>query len=712
MNKVMDRERRMAAPLVWVQANPHLELFWPTMFFWAALLWQELWVKVFCVHSLTVETMAVTALLLLPLALLLGTLCAAVPRRVGAALLPGIMGLITLWVGAQVAYYSLFRTYLSLYSTTQAGMVLENFGMDAVFTVLTNWAPILLVLLPFVLSLVLRKRILAAGDVVSRRGQGRWAAVTALALLLAMAVRLTASTGGTMSLPDLVNASSARNLQVSHFGVMATTALEIRDMLGLGSGAELPEVPEDTALLDTSETPDTPEPPPVAAESGETEDTDPTPCGANVLEIDFDDLMAGETDETLLRMHQYFSQAEPTEKNPWTGYFAGKNLIWIVAEGYSGEVALRPDVTPTLYRLSREGFRFENFYTPLWGVSTSDGEYVTTTGLIPKSGAWSYRESADNYMPFGFGNLFSHLGYQATAFHDHAYTYYNRDRSHPNMGYDYYAVGHGLDISDTWPESDLEMMEVSVPRYIDEDAFITYYMTVSGHLEYSFLTNSMAAKNRDVVENLPYSSEARAYLATQVELDRAVECLLEQLEAAGKLQDTVIVLSGDHYPYGLSQSAFDELAGHEVDQTFEIYKSQLIIWCADMEEPVEVEKYCSSLDIMPTLANLFGLPYDSRLVMGRDILSDSPGLVIFSNYSYLTELGAYDSVTDTFTPWEGLEVPEDYAAQVLEQVRSKFDFSRLILDQDYYRVIFGEKTPWDFLPEASAPAETDSAPAE
>ena len=231
---------------------------------------------------------------------------------------------------------------------------------------------------------------------------------------------------------NLINASSARNLQVTHFGVLATTGLEIRDMLGLGHEAELPEVPEDTEL---PESPDTPDPPLAPEDSGEEEEPVPPAYGDNVLEIDFQELIDGETDETLLRMHEYFSQAEPTEKNSWTGYFAGKNLIWIVAEGYSGEVALRPDVTPTLYRLSQEGFRFENFYTPLWGVSTSDGEYVTTTGLIPKSGTWSYRESADNYMPFGFGNLFSHLGYAANAFHDHVYTYYNRDKSHPNMGY-------------------------------------------------------------------------------------------------------------------------------------------------------------------------------------------------------------------------------------------------------------------------------------
>lgn len=700
MNQVLERKAPASRP--W--AVPLAGLLTPTAFFAAALLWQELWVKLFCVHALTVEGMAVTALFVLPATFLLGLLCGSVPRRAGVVLLPVMMGIITVWVGAQVAYYSLFRTYLSLYSVTQAGMVLKNFGMDAVYAVLNNWLPLLLVLVPFLLSLLLRRRL------VPERREGLpwrccWGAAAVLGAALAMTVTAS-SVEGTLSLSELVDASSARNLQVANFGVLATTALEVRDILGLGQGEALPEVPEEMELPEE-------EPPEGAVEEmlplppEEPPEEEPV-YGDNVLTIDFDALMAEESDETLLRMHEYFSQAEPTAKNPWTGYFAGKNLIWIVAEGYSGQVAIDPEVTPTLYRLSQEGFRFNNFYTPLWGVSTSDGEYVTTTGLIPKSGAWSYRESADNYMPFGFGNLFSHLGYQTMAFHDHDYTYYDRDKSHPNMGYDYYAVGHGLEISDTWPESDLEMMEASIPRYIDEEQFLTYYMTVSGHLDYGFSTNDMAAKNKEVVEDLPYSSEAQAYLATQVELDRALAYLIEELEKAGKLEDTVIALSGDHYPYGLSQDAFDELAGHEVDQTFELYKSQLILWCDDMEEPVEVDKFCSSLDIMPTLANLFGLPYDSRLVMGRDILSDSPGLVMFSNYSFLTDLGAYDAVTDTFTPWEGVEAPEDYAAQVLEQVQGKFDFSRLILEEDYYRVIFGEKTPWDFLPEEDLPEKNAS----
>lgn len=107
--------------------------------------------------------------------------------------------------------------------------------------------------------------------------------------------------------------------------------------------------------------------------------------------------------------------------------------------------------TPTLWKLSHEGIICDNFYTPLWGVSTSDGEYVTTTGLIPKSGVWSYSESSDNAMPFAFGHQFQALGYRTMAFHDYLYTYYDRNLSHPNMGYEYYGIGNGLELEEVFP---------------------------------------------------------------------------------------------------------------------------------------------------------------------------------------------------------------------------------------------------------------------
>ena len=165
--------------------------------------------------------------------------------------------------------------------------------------------------------------------------------------------------------------------------------------------------------------------------------------------------------------------------------------------------------------------------------------------------------------------------------------------------------------------------------------------------------------------------------------------LLDALEEKGMLEDTVIVISGDHYPYGLEVSEMEELYGGELDTAFEMYRSTLIIWNSGME-PVEVEKYCCSLDIMPTLCNLFALPYDSRLVMGTDILSDSAPLIVFNDRSFITEFGRYSARRDTFIPNEGVAPPDGYAAMILKRVNDKFSYSAKVLENDYYRRVFGE----------------------
>lgn len=234
------------------------------------------------------------------------------------------------------------------------------------------------------------------------------------------------------------------------------------------------------------------------------------------------------------------------------------------------------------------------------------------------------------------------------------------------------------------------MMEEIVPRFVDEDHFMVYCLTVSGHLNYNREGNVMSDRHYDEVAGLPYSEGVKCYLACQQELELAMESLVRQLEEAGRMEDTVIVLSADHYPYGLTDEEYSELFGHPVDPVFEIYENSLILWSADLEEPVHVDKYCSSLDVMPTLANLFGLEYDSRLMAGRDILSDTPGLVIFSNYSFLTDLGAYNSTTDVFTMWDGSEPDPDYVAERVAEVQNRVAYSASILDNDYYRVVFGD----------------------
>lgn len=645
----------------------------PSLFFAGVIYYEELFLKLFCFHAVTPVGALFTLLFTLPIAILLGLLCGGVAPRKGRVLLLAMTLLLSVWMGAQSIYYHLFKTFLTAFSLTKMGMVAGAFGDMAVGEILLNWFPIAMMAVPFGLAVVLRRRLIPEEGPMSRRMGARWALLAAVVQLAAMGIVMCCG-GGSMSLRFIYLQAAVPELEVQNFGMLTQNQLELRRVL-FGITPEDQSLRKGQALhlyRPASE--------PVEVESAEYPSAD-----YHILDIDFDRLIAEETDEDLLQMHTYFSQQVPTAKNEWTGYFQGKNLIWIVAEGFC-TLAMDRERTPVLYEMAHSGFVFDHFYTPLWGVSTSDGEYTTTTGLIPKSGVWSYSQSAGNYMPFGFGNQFSQLGYRTMAFHDYLYTYYDRDKSFPNMGYEYYALGHGLELEEIWPPSDLEMMEEIVPMFVDEEQFMVYCLTVSGHLNYTYEENAMSRRHWDEVAGLPYSEGPKAYLACQMELELAMESLLTQLEEAGRLDDTVIVLSGDHYPYGLTDEEYSELLGRQVDPNFEIFQNTLILWNAQMEEPVRVEKLCSSLDVMPTLANLFGLEYDSRLMAGRDILSDEPGLVIFSNYSFLTEEGAYNSVLDEFRSWDGSPPDEAYVQSQIAEVQNRVAYSAMILDHDYYRV--------------------------
>jgi phosphoglycerol transferase MdoB-like AlkP superfamily enzyme len=597
------------------------------------------------------------------------------------------LALSALIFSSQLVYYKFFKTFYTLYSAGNSAQVFE-FWRDILAYTVKNLLMIALFFLPSIFIVLLENKIFP-----TKKLNWRYRAVAASCIILFHLVGVAAVYSGSReqnSAYDLYFDNSSPALSVEKLGLITTMRLDMQRLV-TGWSPTLKEefldipvfVPSDDDI-NPSETPESSE------TSKPDENTDKEEVVEyNTLNIDFNKLISEETDSVLKTMHQYFEKLQPTKKNDYTGKYKGYNLILITAEGFS-PYAVRQDVTPTLYKMVHEGYNFTNFYNPIWGVSTSDGEYVACTGLMPKSGVWSFYKSGNNYMPFVMGNQFKALNYKTTAYHNHTFDYYRRDISHPNMGYEYKALGRGLDVKKTWPESDLEMMEKTIPEYISSQPFHTYYMTVSGHMLYNFSGNSMAAKNKSLVQDLPYSEACRAYIAAQIELDKALEYLLKQLELAGIADNTLIALSADHYPYGLEHDEIEELAGGTVEKNFELYKSTFILYTKGMI-PETIDKPCSSLDIIPTLSNLLGLDYDSRLLMGRDIFSDSEPLVIFLNKSFITDKGRYNSQTGEFIPVEGVTVESDYRKISSAIVESKFYFSTKILETDYYAKVLLNK---------------------
>lgn len=412
---------------------------------------------------------------------------------------------------------------------------------------------------------------------------------------------------------------------------------------------------------------------------------------ANVINFDFDDMIKKEKNETIKRMHKYFKRSIPTYKNEKTGAFKGKNLIFVTAESLCG-YAISEKYTPTLYKMQHEGYYFKNFYDPLWDVSTLDGEYTNLVGLIPKSGVWSLKEASDNWLPMTMGNQFKKKGIDTYAYHDYKAEYYRRTKTHPNLGYDIFkAMGKGLEMTKSWPPSDKEMVSKTVDEYVNNDRFHVYYLTVSGHMSYSFESNDMSNKHKDEVCKLDLPKESKAYIACNMELDKAMEVLLDELEKAGKAEDTVIVICPDHYPYALSVPARDALIGHKADEEFEIYKSCLIVYNKGMKSE-QVDKYCSSLDLLPTISNLFGLKYDSRLLMGSDVFSDADPLIVLNSRNWITDKAKYNALENKVESSDDGKISQEYIDSINEKVQEKFNLSRLILENDYYAKIIPK---WD-----------------
>lgn len=416
----------------------------------------------------------------------------------------------------------------------------------------------------------------------------------------------------------------------------------------------------------------------------------------NVSNIDFDNLIEETNDNTLKDMHTYFKGESPTSKNEYSGIFAGKNLIFITAEAFY-PIGVDKELTPTLYKLVNNGFVFNNYYQPIYNCSTSDGEFINSLSILPGVATCSMKETKNVYLPYSLGNIMKSYDYNTYAFHGWTYSYYGRDKTHTNLGYDYYGYDtyktgfknalKGIEYS--WPTSDIDVVKSSYDIINKDKNFIAYYMSISGHLAYNFTGgNAIALKNKEAVKNMKASDAIKAYMATQIEFDRSLELLMNKLENDGILDDTVIVISADHYPYGLSNKEIANYVDWMKDENFDLYKNNLVIYNSKLDN-VEVNKYTSSLDLLPTLLNMFGVKYDSRLLIGNDIFSSAEDLVIFNNKSWITDKGRYNYLSKKFESFNGEKVSQEYIDNINDMVNLKFQISKLLISKDYYRIVLG-----------------------
>ena len=659
---------------------------WVFLCIWGSLVFWELVVRFTSNIPFWNAGLVFIALYGASLAGLFTAICALLPRRAAYITAGGLLTATGAIYIVQMFYYSIFNTYATTFSILNGTQALQ-FGETIWGQLAKVWPWVLCMLLPLVAWWAFGLRL----------PHRRTPAMAGLALALCLLLQF----GGTALLPafgsglltpyDYYHNGQSIGPTVNKLGLYTGIRRDVWNLLFSGSsGTPTPPTnkptsrPSTTPPASSSSTPQT--------SGGQEEEPPQRVLGPNVLDIDLAALAETEENQTIADIHRYFVGVEPTMQNEYTGLFEGYNLITITAESFA-PYAIDPERTPTLYKMMTEGMNFSNFYVPLWDSSTLDGEYAICQGLVPRQGVWSMMITGDqrHTLPFTLGNQFLDQGYATYAYHNHNAEFYNRTVSHPNMGYDFKALNAGLELESAavWPESDLEMVDVTTAEFIGDGStpFHVYYLTVSGHQPYEYW-NAMSQKNWDTVEDLPLSNQGKAFLACNVELDRALELLLQRLEEAGIADKTVIALTADHPPYPLQAEGMSELAGYYIDYQFEYFRNSFFLYTPGMQ-PMEVDKPCSSLDILPTLSNLFALPYDSRLLAGRDILSDAQPLVMLANRAWITDRARFDAYNGIVTNLdEENPVDDEYVQRIHQELADRFTYSARILDTDYYAWLF------------------------
>lgn len=689
---------------------------WRPVFFSAAFIYMELLFHIAIYHGIDSNIMHPLTFAI-ACGLTLSALTSFWHRIANAITAYTIWGIFTVYYIAQFVYYKIFRTFLSLVSIGGAHDAM-NFKSVLFATLRANWYVILLFLLPLI-CLVLLNRLkftFDRGRIGESNGvlKGVIVQTASSAVMWIAAICLLAVHGtGAYTPYSLFHGRYVLELSMNKLGVVMTTGRDCTVMITKSNSDKTFELAESaldiqgrsnsmSSLSSDKENQNSKssgnKSSNSASGSNSTESSEPQYVPQIDENINLTRLYNSTDDDELKSITAYFSGVQPTYTDEYTGMFKDYNVVFVTAESLS-TYGISKEATPTLYKIYHEGFEFTNFYNPLWYHSTIDGEFANCLSQYPASSKWSFEESADTYQPYALGNILNSQGYKSYGYHDFDATYYDRTSTHPNMGYTTFkAIGAGLDIPDHVMYSDLECIEAVYNDFIDDDHFNMYLMSFSGHLPYNYDNQYICQKNREEAESLlsgkGYSDEAVAYVAAQMELDKALEYLMDKLEEAGKLDNTLFIVAPDHYPYGLSDGVYNELAGKDIeDDDFELHRNQFGIWSSSMKKPVVTDKLCASIDILPTVLNLLGADFDSRLLAGRNILSDSDELVIFADQSFITDKIKYDAATGetTYLVPES-QVPDGYLDSMIAEVENRLYISDEVIDTDYFSFVYGKSS--------------------
>lgn len=390
---------------------------------------------------------------------------------------------------------------------------------------------------------------------------------------------------------------------------------------------------------------------------------------------------------------------KPAKQTKANSSFAGKNVIMIMMETVE-QYAIDKKLTPTLYKLLNDAYSFTNAYGVAKTNNTYDAEFKSLTSMMyynPDNFMYSYD---DNEFTNALPNVLKYNGYTTNSFHSNMRTYFNRENMHNALGFDHYYADESMTFSpyDGFPlDSELfdQMKDLIAP--VQTKPFFSFVITYSTHGPYLNDVNDRKGEFTEYYKIIDadsrYKDHEEAFknlLAAQMNLDKGLEILINDLKTKGLLEDTLLVLFSDHKNYSNTEitEKYSNVTIEEDEYNYEIDKVPFSIYNPNIEKR-QIDYVTSQYDITPTILDLLGIEYVEEFYYGQSVfLYDTDDYVkkpIIMGYNRWIDdkMIVYDK--DILYYDESLENVDEYYLQMQSQVFQTIQKFHNFFLTDYFR---------------------------
>ena len=413
-------------------------------------------------------------------------------------------------------------------------------------------------------------------------------------------------------------------------------------------------------------------------------------------------------DKALREVMDYYDNANiKTEKNDYSDVFKGKNVIVIHAESLQ-TIALNQkfegrEVTPFLNKMVSEGIYFDNFYSQVGVGTSSDAEFTFSTSLMPSNSGTVFV----NYFDREYNTIqkqFKNNGYYVFSMHANTGDFWNRATMHENMGYDKFYSKSSFDIDETigLGLSDKSFFRQVVPKIkeINEKEKRPFYgtlITLTNHTPWSDLklmdefptTWTVDVDGKSVVRDYINNTTFGDYFRSVHYSDQSIEQFVNDMDKVGLLDDTVIVIYGDHdariskkyYNIFYNYDPYNDVVKEDGDNGYIDYndymykldrKVPFIIWTKNKKFKKKISNAAGMIDVSPTLANMFGVGVNNYQ-LGHDLFCVKDNVVVFTDGSFVNNNIYYDgqkgeiySINGNTSSKDSIDKDSNYADEIIK----------------------------------------------